>query len=58
MALVVTQEVSCSAWRPILANHNHAMTGVTTQEKPLRNRKRNVKYKVFTIMNIIKQNIE
>ena len=57
MALVVTQEVSCSALRPILANHNYAMTGVTTQEKPILSEKENVKYKAFMTMNKIKEKL-
>ena len=51
MALVEIREVSCSACRPILANHNHAMTGVITPEKHILNQKENVKYKAYTIMN-------
>ena len=51
MALVEIREVSCSACRPILANHNHAMTGVITPEKPILNQKENVKLKVYMIMN-------
>ena len=37
MALVVTREVSCSACRQIMENHNHAMTGVITPEKHIEN---------------------
>ena len=51
MALVVTREVSCSVRRPMLANSNHVMTGVTTPEKPILNKKENVKLKVYMIMN-------
>ena len=51
MALVEIREVSCSACRPILASHNHAMTGVITPEKHILNQKENVKYKAYTIMN-------
>ena len=51
MELVEIREVSCSACRPILANHNHAMTGVITPEKHILNQKENVKYKAYTIMN-------
>lgn len=50
-ALVVTQGVSCSVRRPMLANSNHVMTGVTTPEKPILNQKGNVKLKVYMIMN-------
>ena len=42
----------------MVTNINLVMTDVIIQEKHPKNRKRNVKYKVFTIMNIIKQNIE
>ena len=58
MALVAIREVSCSAWRPMQTNTNHAMTGVITPEKPILSQ-RDVKYKAYTIMNehlMIKQN--
>ena len=51
MALVEIREVSCSACRQILANHNYAPTDVITPEKPILNKKENVKLKVYMIMN-------
>ena len=57
MALVVIREVSCSVWRPMLANPNHATTDVITPEKPILNKKENVKLKAFMIMNKIKSKL-
>ena len=51
MALVVIREVSCTVSQPIMANTNHAMIGVTTQEKPMLNQKENEKYKAYMTMN-------